>query len=278
MIPLALRGIHRAALSGSRIFTAPHAASKSYPICSLMPQSLSLSRNSSAAATKTVTHCQQKQEDHVNHWKIDRIVDVLLLPIIPVAFLTDNVYVNYALILCQTPPAMSEVVLVSSSMSYSARSSGDASSRSVRPPFAHAVFGRLCPYRRRSLTVVEIPNIHRRQLQPIEPFLHPPGRRDHFPQQHLLLLQDPQHPPHRRGRHRHRTEPTYHNLIRMGTFGDLHCQLHGRITQPQLPTVLTGQISGMRRTGLLPGTFLQERAIPLVVRQPWMKQATEHIQ
>ncbi|OQV21798.1 hypothetical protein BV898_04373 [Hypsibius exemplaris] len=40
------------------------------------------------------------REDHVNHWKIDRIVDVLLLPIIPVAFLTDNVYVNYALILC----------------------------------------------------------------------------------------------------------------------------------------------------------------------------------
>jgi CybS, succinate dehydrogenase cytochrome B small subunit len=47
-----------------------------------------------------VTHAKEKHENHVGHWQVEHVVDVAMLPLIPFAFITDNVYANYALILC----------------------------------------------------------------------------------------------------------------------------------------------------------------------------------
>lgn len=52
-------------------------------------------------ATQTVpaSHGSQVHHDYVNHWKMDRLVSIALLPLVPWAFLTDSVLANYLLIL-----------------------------------------------------------------------------------------------------------------------------------------------------------------------------------
>ncbi|XP_055336663.1 putative succinate dehydrogenase [ubiquinone] cytochrome b small subunit, mitochondrial, partial [Paramacrobiotus metropolitanus] len=57
---------------------------------------------STVRATSTTVHVPdavKAKHNHATHWTIERVVSVAMLPVLPVAFLTDNIVSNYILIL-----------------------------------------------------------------------------------------------------------------------------------------------------------------------------------